>query len=130
VFDKLKKKIDLPGEGDIKRSYKAIIRCRAWDKNQMTPTDYQKVRNVLNDQYNKVLKNNYDLFTTKQSNFGEDLFVNGSLEDSDFDLLVDIDKIGQKLFQSVTSPIQTLFYELPKYNAGSTSPAGGVINPA
>jgi len=35
------------------------------------------------------------------------------LDDGDYDLLVDIDKIGKKLFESFTTPVQTLFYELP-----------------
>lgn len=41
------------------------------------------------------------------------MYHNATLDDSDYDLLIDIAKIQQKFFESFTYPTQTLFYGLP-----------------
>ncbi|MEI8091159.1 MAG: hypothetical protein WCG98_02685 [bacterium] len=53
------------------------------------------------------------LDTMSQSNYGEDLYRNGNKSDSDFDLLLDINDIGNIFFSSFKSTPEMLFYALP-----------------
>jgi len=39
------------------------------------------------------------------------------LDDSNYDLLVDIATLGKKFFKSFTTPPQSLFYEMPGVGA-------------
>lgn len=56
-----------------------------------------------------------------KNNFGSDLFWNGTLDDSDFDLLYDINQIGKLLFDDVIESPEILFYRLPKSPSSQTS---------
>lgn len=116
VINDTKKKVSVPTIGEITRSYKAIIKCWAWDSNLITPSKYEEVRNVLNTEYNDHANDKDKHDTMNRDTLGSDLFQNWSLDDSDYDILVDVDKLWKKMFSSFTTPTQTLFYELPKIN--------------
>ena len=58
------------------------------------------------------------LSTLDQDNFGSDLFRNGTLDDSDFDLFYDIEEIGKLLFDQFTESPDILFYRLPVVGDG------------
>lgn len=52
--------------------------------------------------------------------FWENVFQNGSLADSDYDLMVDIYNIGRLLFEWYQPPVELIYYQLP-----SPAQAGG-----
>lgn len=56
-------------------------------------------------------------------NYGSDLFRNGTTDDSDFDLLSDINQIGSLLFDGFQESPDILFYRLPE--ADPVTMAGG-----
>ncbi|HCY21606.1 TPA: hypothetical protein DIC40_07340 [Patescibacteria group bacterium] len=56
-----------------------------------------------------------------EATVGEDLFINGVEDDSDYDLQIDIENIGNLLFESFIAPIETVFYKLPPNKSGSSS---------
>jgi hypothetical protein len=41
------------------------------------------------------------------------------LDDSDFDLMVDIEDIGNILFQGFEPPVDVVFFSLPAFDAGT-----------
>jgi hypothetical protein len=53
----------------------------------------------------------YSLLT--DNTFGENLFQNGSLADSDYDLMVDIYNIGRIMFQGYQAPVELVYYQFP-----------------
>lgn len=116
VVSKSKKKVDIPSGTAIKRSYKAIIQCRDWTRTVDEPSQYTDINNMFNAMYSVFAENKFREIAMSESNVGADIFQNGSLDDSDYDLVVDADKIGKRMFSSFTTPIQTLFYQLPSYN--------------
>lgn len=48
----------------------------------------------------------------RDANFGDELFVNGNAVDSPYDLLVDIEKIGDLLFSHNDDPAEIHFYDM------------------
>lgn len=83
----------MPTNKEILTSYKRIIRCRHITLNVISVDYYNEVKNKINGEYYAPIDSLYNGITIDQANYGEDLFLNGSLEDSDYDLLVDIDQI-------------------------------------
>lgn len=121
VLKKSKKNITLPDPNDILKSYKKIIMCRHTETKLIVTDLYENVRNTLNYNYNGVVNNVHKMATVTQVNFGEDLYINWTLDDSDYDLMIDIDKIWKKLFDSFTSPPVLQSYQIPSLGAGGWS---------
>lgn len=127
VLDKNKKKTTLPTTGEILRAYKQIIRCRDPDATMPNFSDKGHIDQVFANEYaSPSLDQNYAMATLRDANFGRDIYKNATLDDSDYDLLIDIEAIGIKLFESFESPTQTLFYQLPTIT--NTIPGGGNNN--
>jgi hypothetical protein len=63
--------------------------------------------------YQQFSQNKNNLQSFNQNNFGDDLFWNGSLDDSDYDLMIDINNIGDLFFQSFKPVTEIVFYSLP-----------------
>lgn len=106
-----------PSAAQINASYAKFFACRNIEK--PTRTDVQNLTNEIDLVYSDVYTNNYALSTLNRSNFGSDLFWNGSLDDSDFDLLYDINQIGKLLFDDFTDSPEILFYRLPRSPSSS-----------
>ncbi|MEI8009110.1 MAG: hypothetical protein WCI00_07170 [bacterium] len=51
------------------------------------------------------------------------------MDDSDFDLLYDINQVGKILFDTFTDSPQVLFYRLPKSPTGSNGDASSSSSP-
>ena len=68
----------------------------------------------VNNSFSLLEQNTKDMQTFNQDNYGEDMFINGSTDDSNYDLIIDIDRIGNLLFNSFKAPTETLFYKFPK----------------
>lgn len=56
------------------------------------------------------------------ANHGDDIFYNGSLDDSPYDLLLDMQLIGDVLFKSNVQAPQIIFYDFPKGKNSSANP--------
>ena len=108
-----------PTADEINKSYKKFFAC----KNITNPSaaDRTSVNNEVQNVYYEWYANAYSLSTINQNNFGSDLFRNGSLDDSDFDLFVDIEEIGKLLFDQFTESPEILFYRLPTIDGATDS---------
>jgi len=91
------------------RMSKVIPAC----KNMNNQDERICIKQRVGKQYYTVEKNYTDLGSFKEQNYGEDIFTNGSTDDSSYDILIDIKNIGNLLFSSFISPTETLFYKLP-----------------
>lgn len=54
-----------------------------------------------------------NIATMKQSTYGDNIFIDGKEENSPFDLMVDIDRIGQVLFKNHKARPEITFFEMP-----------------
>ncbi len=100
-----------PENLDFSGSYQKFFAC----KKIYTPTinDFQDVDAEINKLYQNAYINSYSVSTINQDNYGSDFFWNGSLDDSDFDILYDINQIGKILFDDFKDTPQILFYTMP-----------------
>jgi hypothetical protein len=72
------------------------------------------LNNEINTLYRDGYINSYTISNLNKENFGSEILWNGTLDDSDFDLLYDINQIGKILFEDFTESPQILFYRMPK----------------
>ena len=79
------------------------------------------IKQRISQQYTTIRQNDKDLNSFKTDTFGEDFFSNGTLDDSAYDILIDIENIWNLLFTSFSKPSQTLFYQMPKSLANKNS---------
>lgn len=75
--------------------------------------DMQDCEEVVSQIFQRA--SNASLFFNALSNdtYGTEFFQNGTLDDSDFDLLVDIAEIGRIMFEWYKPPLTTVFYGMP-----------------
>lgn len=78
-----------------------------------TQEAYPLCRQVVSQQFTSTLPIAMKQNTLDSANHGDDMFFNGTLEDSPFDLLVDMQKIGDVLFVSNTEAPQVTLYDFP-----------------
>ncbi len=116
-----------PTKSDIDKSRAKFFVCSKITN--PTDTDLQNLNNQINKIYYDVYSNSYTMSTLNKSNFWSDLFWNGTLDDSDFDLLYDINQVGKILFDTFTDSPQVLFYRLPKSPTGSNGDASSSSSP-
>lgn len=107
-----------PTTAQIDASYNKFFTCRKI----LTPTanDVASLNNEILTLYDDIYDNAYTISTLNKFNFGSDLFWNGTLDDSEFDLLYDINQVGKILFDSFTDTPEFLFYRLPKVKTPAT----------
>lgn len=73
----------------------------------------QKCENTVRDAYMSAMLTNRSVSLITEWSFGENIFQNGTLDDSDYDLMDDIYRIGTLLFQSYIPPVELVYYQLP-----------------
>jgi hypothetical protein len=109
-----------PTATQIDQSYHKFLSCQGISLQTAVGLDQiQTINNTINDLYYKNYSTLYMQSALSQTNFGSDLFWNGSLDDSDFDILYDINQLGQIFFESFVESPQVLFYRLPEISSPS-----------
>lgn len=100
-----------PKKSAIDESYQKFFAC----KNITNPlvSHYDSLNAEINKLYYEIYITEYRQQTLNQENFGSDFFWNGTLDDSDFDVLYDINQVGKILFEDVQESPEILFYRLP-----------------
>lgn len=119
------KGISYPSKNDIEKSYQKLLACRTTtqvDTSKVIASQYQieQINNEITDAYLSLYANSYMLSTIDQTNFWSDLFWNGDQDDSDFDLLVDINAVGKLMFEEFKESPEVFFYKLPTIDSPST----------
>ncbi|MEI6118584.1 MAG: hypothetical protein WCP92_05160 [bacterium] len=115
----LPKRTKTPIQVDIDKSYNKFFACKKII--HPTPADSANVDAEINAKYLEIYPNIYSMSTINKDNFGSDFFWNGTKDDSDFDLLYDINQIGKILFETIQDSPQILFYTLPKSPTATNS---------
>ena len=113
----LPKKTKTPTLTDINTSYNKFFICKKIAN--PTSADSANLDTEINAKYLEIYPNIYSMSTINKDNFGSDFFWNGTKDDSDFDLLYDINQIGKILFENIQDSPQILFYKLPKSSAAA-----------
>jgi len=58
-----------------------------------------RCENIVRESYTSNMLTNRSVSVLTEGTFGENIFQNGSLQDSDYDLMIDIYNIGRLMFQ-------------------------------
>jgi len=107
----------MPDSTGIDKSYTKFFVC----ENMTGDLDsISSINSKISRLYYDGYSNAYALSTLNQNNFWSDLFRNGTLDDSSFDLLYDINQIGKILFENFKDSPEVLFYRLPQTTSSST----------
>lgn len=106
-----------PTSLEINKSYAKFFTC----KNTISTNDaVTSLNNEINEAYYTVYSNTYSLGALNEDNFWSDFFWNGTLDDSSFDLLYDINQIWKLMFDDFKDSPEVLFYRLPAAQNAST----------
>jgi len=117
VINTSKKKVSVPSNANIFASFERFLHCRVGQTDYVLVSNAEDVIRILSAEYDNPIGTTLNQQTLTQSNYWDDIFQNWTLDDSDYDLVVDITQLGKKFFESFTTPVQTLFYELPKISS-------------
>ena len=106
----------IPTVQDRNISCARLVSCQSSQigtEQSLTPSTQMRCENYVRDKYLAHMVTDRSVSTITEGSFGEDVFQNGTIEDSDYDLMVDIYNIGRLMFQSYTPPIELVYYQLP-----------------
>lgn len=101
-----------PSKEDITLSYKKFFSCN--NRLDFKDTYVKNVNAEINALYYQEYSNTYDMDNLNEGTYWSDFFRNGTLDDSAYDLLVDINRVGNLLFDNFKDSPEILFYRLPK----------------
>jgi len=99
------------------------------------PTSYDLCRDTIWKYRRLAIDNYYNQEVLSQDVMWGDVFQNGTLDDSDYDLLVDIDMLGKLLFEWFKPSEEVLFYQKPEismqnfWNNVEVNLANGLLPP-
>jgi len=101
-----------------------LIQCQTnntWGV-QLTIDVQVSCENTVRQLYMDKMLTHRSLSLLTEGTFGENIFQNGSLDDSDYDLMVDIYNIGRIMFQWYTAPVELVYYQFPTPAQAGWSP--------
>ena len=111
VLSSLSSAWSMPTPASIDASYFKFFACAHIKK--PSSADYVTVQNNLMSLYYQSVNGVFYSSTLAQENIGEDLFRNGNPNDSNFDLLVDINNLGNMMFITFKKAPEVVVYRLP-----------------
>ncbi len=99
---------------------KKYLKCKWYLQNvidisshRLTKDEYNLCKVKVTENYIEI-SSNFDLMENLDNeNILWNRYQNWTLDDSDYDLLIDIQKIWEILFREIKEPAETLFYQLP-----------------
>lgn len=75
--------------------------------------NYDICSTTINREYNKIMEQGVKKQSMISDFYGIQFFSNGTLDDSTFDLLVDMELIGNIMYGNNQKPTQTIYYRMP-----------------
>ncbi len=96
-----------------------LIYCREGANNKgkkkidVSNTELNSCKAFVKTKYEKAYKAIYDSSTLMNTTLGTDIYANGTLDDAWYDILYDIQKIGDILFTENDQTEKTLFFSFP-----------------
>lgn len=106
--------ISTPTKNDMRQSCSKLVTCIfKSDKATTTPDSLSYCKSVANSAFVEQYANSYNISSIWDDNEWHDAFWNGSLSDSSYDILNDINVLSKILFDSVEEPAEVMFYEMP-----------------
>jgi hypothetical protein len=108
-----------------------LSQCRegkTWSIAGLSQQTQIRCENTVRDLYTSEMLTNRSVSLLTEGTFGENIFQNGSLQDSDYDLMIDIYNIGRLMFQWYTAPVELVYYQFP--TAGQGGGGWGSLDPS
>jgi len=90
-----------------------LMQCVDWKKS-MTP--HTRCKQLVVQSYSVAYRDYVIQQSFDKENYGKNLFQNGNEDDSSYDLLIDIQNIGNLLFEGNKPTVEVLFYQFPEYS--------------
>ena len=84
-----------------------------WSVSGITQQTQIRCESTVRELYASAMLTNRSVSLLTEWTFGENIFQNGSLQDSDYDLMIDIYNIGRLMFQWYTPPVELVYYQMP-----------------
>ncbi len=113
------KRVSFPTVQDVEESYQKFAVCK-WYTDTLSDKQMASLNAELTQHFSDIYLNTYTISSLTYDNFWSDLFWNGTLDDSDFDLLYDINQVGKLLFDEFKESPEILFYRLPEVSSVDT----------
>jgi len=101
-----------PSKEDIITSYKKFLSCQ--NLLDLKQEYIEAINYSINALYYREYRNTYDMNNLNENTYWSDFFRNGTMDDSAYDLLLDINRVGTLLFDNFKEAPEILFYRLPK----------------
>lgn len=125
VLDNLNKKIDFPKRSEAIEACRIFSICTYWTeyKNSSfidSPVSVENCFDTINLYFQKDYNNIKNIKSNKSINEWTDALFNGTLEDSDYDILYDIQQIGNLFFDWNKEPPTVVFYQFPELKNKNT----------
>ena len=95
---------------DVVASCHKLSLC-AFPNSNTVISDCQK---IVWDSFSSIWASKADFASMNWENFGSNYFQNGTLDDSDYDLMLDIKAVGELMFEWFEPPVEVLFYRMPE----------------
>lgn len=94
-------------------------RQNLWDngvggKDTITVTEFSECKSFVTTKYEQTYKKIKDTTTLINATIGTDIYANGTTDDWWFDILYDIEKLGDILFTNNEQTRKTLFFSFPQ----------------
>lgn len=113
--------LKIPTVAERNTSCIKLSQCRDWKKWSVVwlsqPVQI-RCENTVRDLYTSAMLTNRSVSLLTEWTFGENIFQNGSLQDSDYDLMIDIYNIGRLMFQWYIAPVELVYYQFPTAGQG------------
>lgn len=123
-MNKNNRQIEYPQVTDMLASCDRLMYC-VTNSSVVTKETRDDCRDLVTSVYNMSLTQSYTSNDISTSTIGGELFQNGTIEDSDYDIMVDIQNIWQLLFEWYEPPVELLFYKMPTISGGSDNDGNG-----
>lgn len=86
-----------------------------------TSETFPLCRQIVQESLTNTMSISAQQTTLDNANRGDDMFFNGTLDDSPYDLLLDMQLIGDVLFKSNTAAPQVILYDFPGAGGNTNS---------
>lgn len=94
------------------------LQGKTWSMAGLTQQMQIRCENTVRELYTSNMLTNRSVSVLTEGTFGENIFQNGSLQDSDYDLMIDIYNIGRLMFQWYIAPVELVYYQFPTAGQG------------
>lgn len=125
MLDNLNKEINFPTRSQAIKACRNFSICTYWTKYKnssfiASSVPVENCFDTINLYFQKNYSNIKNIQSNKTINEWTDAFFNGTLDDSDYDILYDIQQVGNLIFEWNKEPPSVVFYQFPELKNSET----------